>query len=217
MPGGHEPTITFCDYVTEERTFVAVDRMGKGGTEWNGFRNRQQKRHTQIGDTYIQVTLGTASREGKEVVDDVNALGARLRILEDERAILQTMHRYGHAMDYGPDTEFVSCFVVDGVWDVRMRRSKAGFTCRGHDEIAASLAAQVSVRAPALYAKHIVVDPRIALDGNNANVVSYFLRVEPGHDGPTRIVASGRYLDQMERSRDGSWRFVERIAEIDDM
>src|SRR5580704_17902938 len=121
------------------------------------------------------------------MVDDVNALGARLRILEDERAILETLHRYGHAMDYGPDAEFVSCFVVDGVWDVRMRRSKSGFTCRGHDDIAASLAAQMSVRVPALYAKHIVVDPRISLDGNNASVVSYFLRVEPGHEGPTRI------------------------------
>jgi hypothetical protein len=151
------------------------------------------------------------------MVDDVDALGARLRRLEDERAILETLHRYGHAMDYGPDTEFVSCFVVDGVWDVRMRRRKAGFRCRGHEEIAASLAGQMSARVPALYAKHIVVDPRIALDGDNANVVSYFLRVEPRHDGPTCIVASGRYLDRMVRSNDGSWRFQERIAEIDDM
>jgi len=151
------------------------------------------------------------------MADDVNALSVRLRILEDERAILDTLHRYGHAMDYGPDTEFVSCFVVDGVWEVRMRHSKAGFKCQGHDEIAASLAAQMSVRVPALYAKHIVVDPRIALDGNNAHVVSYFLRVEPGDEGPTRIVASGRYLDRMARSDEGSWRIVERIAEIDDM
>ena len=151
------------------------------------------------------------------MVDDVNALGARLRILEDERAIVETLHRYGHAMDYGPDAAFVSCFVVDGSWDVRMRRSRAGFTCRGHAEIAASLAAQTSVRVPALYAKHIIVDPRITLDGDRASVVSYFLRVEPKHDGPTQIVASGRYLDRLVRSDDGSWRFEERIAEIDDM
>jgi hypothetical protein len=159
--------------------------------------------------------LGMSS-EGKDG-HDVNALSARLRILEDERAILETLHRYGHAMDYGPDTEFVSCFVVNGCWIVRMRRSRAGFTCRGHDEIAASLVSQMSVRVPALYAKHIVVDPRITLDGDNANVVSYFLRVEPRNDGPTRIVASGRYLDRMVRSHDGCWRFEERIAEIDDM
>jgi len=151
------------------------------------------------------------------MTDDVTALAARLRILEDERAILEILHRYGHAMDYGPDREFVSCFTVDGVWEVRMRLSKAGFTCRGQDEIAASLAAQMSVRVPALYAKHIVMDPRMILDGDRASVVSYFLRVEPTNDGPTRIVASGRYLDQMERADDGCWRFRHRIAEIDDM
>jgi SnoaL-like domain len=153
----------------------------------------------------------------KEMVDDFDTLAARLRVLEDEKAILATLHRYGHAMDYGPDSAFVACFVADGTWDVRMRRSGAGFACHGHGEIAASLAAQMSVRVPALFAKHIVVDPLIDLDGIHANVVSYFLRVEPRNDGPTRIVASGRYLDRMTRSNDGFWRFEERIAEIDDM
>jgi hypothetical protein len=151
------------------------------------------------------------------MTDDVNALSARLRVLEDERAILQTLHCYGHAMDYGPDADFISCFTTDGVWEVRMRRSKAGFTCRGQQEIAASLTTQTSVRVPALYAKHIVIDPRIVMGGNRASVVSYFLRVEPRHDGPTRIVASGRYLDEIVRNDDGSWHLKHRIAEIDDM
>ena len=148
--------------------------------------------------------------------DELDALSARLRILEDERAIHETLYRYGHAMDYGPDADFVSCFAPGGVWEVRMRRSKGGFICRGRDEIAASLKTQMSVRVPALYAKHIVVDPRIALDGDRASVVSYFLRVEPVQDSPTRIVSSGRYLDQMVRT-DGGWRLQHRIAEIDDM
>ncbi len=151
------------------------------------------------------------------MTDELHELGARLRILEDERAIHETLHRYGHAMDYGPDADFVSCFSADGVWEVRMRRSKAGFTCRGQAEIAASLKTQMSVRVPALYAKHIVVDARITLDGDSASVVSYFLRVEPVDVGPTRIVSSGRYLDQMVRAGDGCWRFRHRIAEIDDM
>jgi SnoaL-like domain len=149
--------------------------------------------------------------------EDVSRLSARLRVLEDERAILRVLHRYGHAMDYGPDTDFISCFVADGLWDVRMRRSSTGFKCRGHAQLAASLAAQTSVRVPALYAKHIVVDPAIKLNGDRASVISYFLRVEPRQDAATRIVASGRYLDRMVRVEDGSWCFEERIAEIDDM
>src|SRR5438270_11482453 len=145
------------------------------------------------------------------------ALAARLQVLEDERAILQTLHQYGHAMDYGPDADCVDCFTPDGVWDVRMRRSGAGFQLGGHVEIEASLAGQTQVRAPALFAKHIVVDPRITIAGDEATVQSYFIRIEPKDDGPTQIVASGRYLDRLVRGADGRWRFTERIAEIDDM
>src|SRR5437899_956515 len=98
------------------------------------------------------------------------ALEARLQVLEDERAILQTLHQYGHAMDYGPDADFVDCFTPDGVWDVRMRRSATGFQVRGAAELEVSLAAQTEVRAPALFAKHIVVDPRITVAGDEATV-----------------------------------------------
>jgi hypothetical protein len=98
-----------------------------------------------------------------------------------------------------------------------MRRSHGGFQCRGRDEIRSSLDGQTAMRAPALYAKHIVVDPRIVVSGDEASVHSYFLRVEPCDEGATRIVASGRYVDHMVRCTDGRWRFRERIAEIDDM
>jgi hypothetical protein len=147
-----------------------------------------------------------------------DALTERLRVLEDERAILQTLHQYGYSMDYGPDADFVDCFTPDGVWDVRKRTSSgSSFQCRGHREIEASLAGQTAVRAPALYAKHIVVDARITLMGEDASVQSYFLRVEPRGGAHSQIVASGRYLDRLVRCDDGRWRFTERVAEIDDM
>ena len=149
---------------------------------------------------------------------DTDALLARLQVLEDERAILQTLYQYGHAMDYGPDADFIDCFMPLGVWDVRMRLIPDGaFTCAGHDEIAASLEMQTSVRAPALFAKHLLIEPRITLDGNEASVESYFARIEPSDGAPTQIVASGRYLDRLIRCDDGRWRFTHRIAEIDDM
>jgi hypothetical protein len=102
------------------------------------------------------------------------------------------------------------------VWNVQMRRSKGGFRCRGHAEIQRSLDGQSAVRTPALHAEHIVVDPRIAVSVDDATARSYFLRVEPRDDGPTRIVASGRYVDRLVRCEDGRWLFRERGAEIDD-
>ena len=149
---------------------------------------------------------------------ETDALSARLQVLEDERAILQTLYQYGHTMDYGPDADFIDCFTPDGVWDVRMRKVPNGaFTCTGHGEIAASLEGQTSVRAPALYAKHLLIEPRIVLNGDDASVQSYFVRIEPRDAGPTQIVASGRYLDRLIRCDDGRWRITLRIAEIDDM
>jgi SnoaL-like protein len=145
-------------------------------------------------------------------------LAERLQVLEDERAVLQTFHQYGHSMDYGPDADFVDCFTPDGVWDVRKRNEPGtSFKHCGHDEITASLAGQTSGRAPMRYTKHIVVDARIVLTGNEASVESYFLRIEPRDAAPTQIVASGRYVDRMVRCEDGRWRFTHRIAEIDDL
>jgi hypothetical protein len=147
-----------------------------------------------------------------------DGLSERLQALEDERAILETLYQYGHSMDYGPDADFIDCFVPAGIWDVRMRNAPdAAFQCRGHTEIATSLSQQTAVRAPALFAKHFVMDPRIAVTRDEASVLSYFLRVEPRADGPSQIVASGRYVDRLVRCDDGRWRFTERIAEIDDM
>lgn len=149
---------------------------------------------------------------------DIAALAARLQQLEDERSILQTLYQYGHAMDYGPDADFVSCFADDGVWEIRMRRNpQGGFTCKGRSEIEASLALQSSVRVPSLYAKHLLVEPRISISGDTAAAFSYFIRVEPKDDLPTQIVASGRYIDHLRRCDDGHWRFEHRVAEIDDM
>ena len=91
------------------------------------------------------------------------------------------------------------------------------FQCRGHDEIQTSLNGQPANRVPNVFVKHIVVDPRIVVTGDRATVESYFLRVEPRDAAPTQIVASGRYLDRMVRCDDGRWRFVERVAEIDDL
>ena len=41
-------------------------------------------------------------------------LATRLKLLEDERAILRTLYRYGHGVDAGEEEAWVDCFTEDG-------------------------------------------------------------------------------------------------------
>jgi hypothetical protein len=93
--------------------------------------------------------------------------------------------------------------------------SQPDLLCHGRDELATFIAGHT--RAPAVYHKHLLIEPRITLDGDQAAVDSYFLKVDAQSDGPSQIVAMGRYRDQLVRSSDGRWRFRERLAEVEDM
>jgi hypothetical protein len=147
---------------------------------------------------------------------DVDALTARLARLEDERAILDTFHRYGHAIDYGVEDDWVDCFLPDGRFEVQRRLEPSRHTlCEGAEALKQFMANHT--RAPENYHKHIVVDSRISLDGDRATSVSYFIRIDAGGDGGRSFVhAMGRYRDTLARCADGRWRFVERLAEVED-
>jgi hypothetical protein len=62
---------------------------------------------------------------------DVQELVRRLEALETERAILRTLYRYGHSIDYGLEQEWVDCFTEDGVFDVRRRVGPASARYEG--------------------------------------------------------------------------------------
>jgi ketosteroid isomerase-like protein len=131
----------------------------------------------------------------------------RLALLEAEREILKTLHTYGHTLDHDLEEEFVDCWVENAVlhWPdppfPEPFRGRAGIreAFRGH------------THAPAVYHKHIVVDPRIEIDGETATVESYYTRLDDGPNGPY-IFSFGRYRDVLTRCDDGRWRFSERRA-----
>lgn len=140
-------------------------------------------------------------------------LAARLAVLEDERLILQTLHRYGHAIDYGHEQDWVGCFTDDGVFDVRSRSGETFICVEGHDQLLAFIKGHT--RPPAAYHRHFVADALIELDGDEASVDSYFARVDAADEGrPSVIVAMGRYRDRLTRCPDGVWRFSLRLAEM---
>jgi ketosteroid isomerase-like protein len=115
----------------------------------------------------------------------VSDLEARLLRLEDERAILDVLHAYGHSIDYGDRELWLSCWAEDAtlIWP------HAAMT--GHDEIGAAFDAHS--HAPEKFLKHFMV--------------------EPGPDGAPFVRSMGRYRDRLRRGDDGRWRFVERLTE----
>jgi|SRR5918996_629879 hypothetical protein len=143
---------------------------------------------------------------------DVQELVTRLEALETERAILRTLYRYGHSIDYGLEQEWVDCFTEDGVFDVR-RRVGPSARHEGRAALAAFIAQHT--RAPGKYHKHMLIEPVITVHDDQATVQSYFTRMDATSDGRPFIRAFGRYLDRMVKETDGVWRFKERVAEVE--
>lgn len=145
----------------------------------------------------------------------LDELTRRLAALEAERGVLATLYRYGHALDYGAEANWVDCFAAAAHYEVRERGAGTTDSVRsydGRDELAAFAAGHT--RAPERFHKHLVADPLIAVDGDRAVVTSYFLRLDDV--GGERVVyAFGRYHDELVRCADGRWRLAVRIAEVE--
>lgn len=143
---------------------------------------------------------------------DLIDLAARIRRLEDERAILHTVHAYGHAIDYGDEDRWVDCFTKDGLFNISIRGQRADFCPRGERELRRFVNAHS--RAPERWHKHFVVSPVVAIEGDAATCESYFALLYD-HEEEALIRAFGRYRDQLVRESDSRWRFWERRAEIE--
>jgi hypothetical protein len=138
------------------------------------------------------------------------SLEARLKTLEDERSIIQTLYRYGHSLDYGDEEAYVDCFTDDGVFEVRRR--VADVTQRVVGRNARRVFVAQHSRAPEGWHKHMVVQPLINVDGDLASCVSYALVLVDHEDRPL-VRDFARYKDRLRRCEDGKWRIEERIAE----
>jgi len=135
-------------------------------------------------------------------------LEQRLGLLEDKRAILRTLHDYGHCLDYGDEPGFMDCWMPDAVlgWSIFPE------PLRGHDRIRAGF--HLHTHAPDAWHKHLLAEPQITLQGASARVHSMFFRLDPYPDeGGPEIYAFGRYIDHLVRCADGRWRFTERKVE----
>jgi hypothetical protein len=147
---------------------------------------------------------------GMELVD-------RLARLEDERAIVATLYGYGTALDYGDRSLFLGCFTPDADYAVEMRiNPEQSFSYHGHAELEGYFDGHT--HAPDAYHKHVTVNPTVTCHGDTASATSYFLRVDAAAtSGAAVVVASGRYVDELVRDREGRWRIRSRRCEVENL
>jgi hypothetical protein len=88
----------------------------------------------------------------------VTSIEERLRHLEDQQSILDAMYGYGHALDAGHEDAWIDCFAQDAILDWPGRS-----VMHGHAELRAGF--RLHTHAPAVFHKHIVVDPRVTING----------------------------------------------------
>jgi len=139
------------------------------------------------------------------------SLEARVKRLEDERDIGQTLYRYAAWLDYGPSEALEDIFTSDGRWTrAPGRRGTRSFI--GHHGFAEMW--RDHTHAPEYFHKHAILNPVVDVTGDEATAVSYLVFICEHPDGPY-IRAFSRCRDRLVRGDDGRWRIAERTAELE--
>ncbi len=139
----------------------------------------------------------------------IMALQERVQRLEDERAILQTLYRYGHTIDGRLPEEWADCFVDDGYFEIRVRED--GEPARHQGRAALMRFVELSQR-PGSLVQHGLMEPVIHIDGDTASVTSNWVMLRERGVSEPFLRGWGIYRDRLVRCPDGRWRFTERVA-----
>jgi hypothetical protein len=135
--------------------------------------------------------------------------------LLEERAILRALHEYAHTMDYGDEEGWVSSFAPDAVFNVF--RAVEG-TLIHREDGAGDLARYIaSYPKPPQFRKHVVVDPVIDVDGDEATVQAYWLLLQRDDATGNPVLAAFGHYDDRLRKIDGRWVIVDRQASVEAM
>jgi 3-phenylpropionate/cinnamic acid dioxygenase small subunit len=147
----------------------------------------------------------------------LNDVLQRLRLLEDERAILRTLSLYAHYLDSGRDDDWLDLFTDDAVLNVRRRVAGSASQPHRHtgkEELRKFVTEHSKMAAPpASYDKHLYSSPLLTVDGDEARVEQYAAGLDDDPSGPS-LGRFGRTFDHLVR-QGGRWRFKERIIVTD--
>jgi hypothetical protein len=129
-------------------------------------------------------------------------LDPQLQRISDRADIVDCLHRYAHGMDRH-DREMARSAYHEGAID-----DHSAFV----GEVEAFLDWSFAYQSTHARHQHYVTNHHIELDGDVAQVESYYLFVASDHDpaAPVRLFG-GRYVDRFER-RDGRWAIAARTC-----
>lgn len=147
------------------------------------------------------------------VASEIEDLRKRLQLLEDEKRIIETLHRYSHTIDYGPPEAWAGVFTEDGVFDVYRVNGRKAHKESGRKELEKYLATKRL--PPLLYDKHLVCSPVVSIKGDTAQVESYVVLLRELEVGGATVASWGRYHDTLVRQANGTWLIKERLAEME--
>jgi len=128
-----------------------------------------------------------------------------LREMKDRQDIYDCMMRYCRGVDRLDKELLLSAYHSDGADD---HGSFVG-SAQGFAEYAFALHTEHQVRTQHLITNHIC-----EIDGDVAHTESYYIFRSLNKRPPLYTMASGRYLDRLER-REGKWAIADRICLVD--
>lgn len=135
---------------------------------------------------------------------------AELASLLDERAVLRVLAECAHALDGHDVAAWVDAFPPEGIFDVVEVGGRRLHREEGH----ADLTRWVQAAPAGRERRHVLADPLVALDGDEARVESCWVLLERDARAHPVVGAFGRYSDRLVK-RDGRWRIAERRAEVE--
>ena len=135
----------------------------------------------------------------------LDALEARVRLLEDQLEIYQVMAAYGPAADAGATDQAVALWTEDGIYDLHTRAMV------GHAEIARELEGEWHQGLIGRGSAHIVSMPKVEIAGDSAVATCHSRLYRRQGDGDYRVISCSANRWEFARGPLG-WRVTRRVS-----
>jgi hypothetical protein len=158
----------------------------------------------------VAIALGALLALQPADAADLEAIAARVQVLEDREHIRALILAYGEAHDHRDYRTFSTLFAAEGEWVGGLGSAK------GPEAIFALMDKTIghNPRPNGSGTYHVMTNDQIVIDGDLASATTKWLYITPGDDGAPKLVYLGHYNDKFIREN-GTWKFLRREAPAD--